>query len=131
MIQEKLKLSELLEGLTITIRPNLNCKGQSTVHRGRLGTKLASVKSITIDCSSVVIRDAGIKKALDGNKTVHAGLIGQQCDFVPVQPWNRRVVYNPHKGQRQFFIVENDGSLTPYNGGGKITSIGWRYYLVG
>ena len=131
MIQEKLKLNELLEGLTITVRPNLNCIGESTIHKGRLGVKLASVETLTFLCTSTVIRDGGLKKAIDGTKTVHAGLIGEVCDFVQVNPWSKRVVYNPHKGQRQFYIVEFDGSLTPYNGGGKVTAIGWKYYLVG
>ena len=131
MIQKNLTLDELLHGLLITIRPNLNKKDISTVHRGRLGTKLTSIKSITINCTSTVIRDGGISKALNGQKTVHAGLIGHYTNFISVQPWSRRVVYNPHKGMRQFYIVEFDGSLTPYDGGGKITAIGWSYYLVG
>ena len=130
MIQEKLKLKEILEGELITVRPNLNKKGQSTLHRGRLGQKIDSVQSITIDCTGVVIRNSGLKKALNGEKTVHAGLLGFHAEYIPVHPWARRIVYNPAKGLQSFFIVELDGSLTPYTGGGKVTCIRWKYYLV-
>ena len=118
----------------ITIRPNLNTGPRydtaplTTVHRGRLGRKLASVAEITIKCVDTVVRPAGQALAQDkSKKTVHAGFIGFEVDTVAVDPAvHPRVEYAPHKGDTCFHI---DGE--PYYGGGIITARGHRYYLVG
>lgn len=111
----------------ITIRPNLNAKGMITIHCGRLGRKLDSVSAISIKCFDTVIRPSGLRLARDhGDKTVHAGLIGELCDlYLPSQPQLQEIVYNPHNGDTFFHI-----NGVKYSGGGVVTMIGWKAYLV-
>lgn len=120
--------------MKITIRPNLHTGPRfdtaplSTVHQGRLGRKLASVATITIQCVDTVVRPAGQALAQDkGEKSVHAGFIGFQVATVEADPAiHPRVQYAPHKGDKCFHI-----NGEPYHGGGLITARGHRYYLVG
>lgn len=113
--------------MIVTIRPNLNKKSESSIHIGRLGKVIGYAESVSIRCTKTVVRPGG--RALAQNKsekTIHAGLIGELLDeIVKVTDQAKRVEYNPHKGDTCFHV---DGK--PYNGGGIITAIGWRYYLV-
>ena len=110
----------------VTIRPNLNTNDQITVHRGRLGKKLDSVHAVSIECSDVVLRASGRDEAfLKHNKTVHAGLIGKITKLVMPKNIDPVVRYNPHVGDDSFTI---DGEL--YVGGGTVTMIGHKAYLV-
>jgi hypothetical protein len=112
--------------MKITIRPNLNTSDEITVHNGRLGKKLNSVKTITINCNDTVVRLSGNNEAyINNNKTVHAGLIGEIIDFISPSETDPRVIYNPHVGDEEFTV--NGYS---YNGGGIITMIGHKAYLV-
>jgi len=113
--------------MIVTIRPNLNKKAESTIHKGRLGKVIGYTGSVSIRCSNTVVRASGQALAQDKNeKTVHAGLIGEILnEIVEVTEQAKKIEYNPHKGDTCFHI---NGS--PYYGGGVITSIGWHYYLV-
>ena len=112
--------------MKITIRPNLNTSDEITVHKGRLGKKLNSVKSITINCNDTVVRLSGNNEAyINNNKTVHAGLIGEIIDFISPKETDPRVRYNPHIGDEEFTV---NGST--YKGGGIITMVGHKAYLV-
>lgn len=120
--------------MKVTIRPNLNTGARfgteplTTVHTGRLGRKVASHATFTIQCTATVVRAAGQALAQDeATKTVHAGLIGFAVDIVPVDvSVHPRVEYAPHKGDKAFHV-----NGQPYHGGGVVTAIGHRYYLVG
>tara|TARA_R110002110_G_scaffold92555_26_gene241558 strand:+ start:153 stop:518 length:366 start_codon:yes stop_codon:yes gene_type:complete len=119
--------------MKVTIRPNLNTgrkfdtTAESTIHAGRLGRKLGSQETVSIICTDTVVRPAGQQSAQeDHNKTVHAGLIGELLDQVIMPlPNSPRVEYNPHRGDT-FFSVNGE----VYVGGGVVTSIGHRSYLV-
>jgi hypothetical protein len=119
--------------MKVTIRPNLNTGSkfntipESTIHAARLGSKLGSVHQITIECVSTVVRPAGQKLAENhGEKTVHAGLIGYIIPTVQPDPkLHPRVNYAPHRGD-EFFTVNG----VKYDGGGIISSIGHKYYLI-
>ena len=111
----------------MTIRPNLNAKGMITIHCGRLGQKIDSVSAVSIKCFDTVIRPSGFRKAFKQNeKTVHAGLIGELCELcLPCQSQLQEIVYNPHNGDTFFHI-----NGVKYSGGGVVTMIGWKAYLV-
>ena len=110
----------------VTIRPNLNTNDQITIHTGCLGKKLDSVHSVSIVCSDIVLRASGRDEAfLKHNKTVHAGLIGKITDLVVPKSTDPVVRYNPHAGDDSFTI---NGEL--YVGGGTVTMIGHKAYLV-
>tara|TARA_Y100000310_G_scaffold309540_1_gene353748 strand:- start:564 stop:1811 length:1248 start_codon:yes stop_codon:yes gene_type:complete len=110
----------------ISIRPNLNSKGEVTIHTGSLGRKLASVKAVTIKCEGVVVRPSGTKKAVAGDKTVHAGFIGRVMPFVIMpKSGDPAVTYNPHKGDKEFKV---NGKT--YEGGGVVTMVGWKAFKV-
>ena len=119
--------------MKVTIRPNLNTgskfntQEESTIHASRLGSKLDSVHQITIKCISTVVRPSGQTKAeKHGEKTVHAGLIGYIIPTIQVDPEvHARVNYAPHRGDT-YFTVEG----VKYEGGGVISSIGHKYYLI-
>ena len=113
--------------MIVTIRPNLNKKSESTIHHGRLGIVFGYAQSVSIRCSKTVVRPSGQALAQDkSEKTVHAGLIGELLnEVVEITEQAKRVEYNPHKGDTCFHI---EGK--PYHGGGVITAIGWKYYLV-
>ena len=122
----------------VTVRPNLHtgkkCKEtgeyltqpESTIHNSRLGTKLDSVYTCTIKCVGVVVQPAGTEKAMKGNKTVHAGVIGFITETIPVNTKiHPRVRYAPHRGDKYFHI-----NGVRYEGGGYVTCLGHEYYLV-
>ena len=110
----------------VTIRPNLNTVDQITIHAGRLGKKLDSVHSVSINCSDIVLRASGRDEAfLKHNKTVHAGLIGKITDLIIPKDTDPVVRYNPHSGDDSFTV---EGDL--YVGGGIVTMIGHKAYLV-
>ena len=110
----------------VTIRPNLNTVDQITIHRGRLGKKLDSVHVVSINCTDIVLRSSGRDEAfLKHNKTVHAGLIGKITDLIIPNSTDPVVRYNPHKGDDSFTV---NGEL--YTGGGVVTMIGHKAYLV-
>jgi hypothetical protein len=111
----------------ISIRPNLNSKGEVTVHKGSLGRKMASVRAVTIRCESVVVRPSGQSLAQKkGDKTVHAGFIGRvNSEVIMPDSSSPAVTYNPHKGDREFKV---NGKV--YEGGGLITMVGWKAYKV-
>ena len=110
----------------VTIRPNLNTADQITIHSGRLGKKLDSVHAISINCSDIVLRASGRDEAfLKHNKTVHAGLIGRITDLVMPKESDPLVRYNPHVGDDKFTV---NGNL--YTGGGIVTMIGHKAYLI-
>ena len=125
-------MKELI-GKKITVRPNLHTgwnlkkKPLTTIHSNRLGKSEYQVFSCSIRCTGTVVRPSGQRKAeLDGDKTVHAGLVGFLIPTVDIDPFfSRRVEYNPHKGDK-FFHINGDC----YDGGGVITAIGHLYYLV-
>ena len=124
----------------VTLRPNLNtgkrCKETgvylttpyTTIHSERLGAKEDSVLTATIRCVDTVVRPSGQQKAeKDGEKTVHAGVIGYLVPTIKADPKiHPRVNYAPHRGDKFFHI---DG--VKYSGGGYITAVGHYYYLVG
>ena len=123
---------------TISIRPNLNTGArfgsapQITIHKGALGEKLDSVERVTIACSGVIVRKGGQRLAeLKGDKTVHAGFKGSLVSFVEPPESALRVVYNPHLGHDRFYVESANGELSEYVGGGLITMIGWKAWLVG
>lgn len=111
----------------VTIRPNLNTYDQCTIHDNRLGSKADSVYTVTIQCIDTVIRKGGQKLAeKHGKKTVHAGLIGYIVPTIKVNTKiHPRVRYAPHKGDK-FFTVHG----VEYKGGGLVTCLGHKYYLV-
>lgn len=110
----------------VTIRPNLNTSDHITIHSGRLGKKLDSVRAVTINCSGIVVRASGRDEAfLKHNKTVHAGLIGKITKLVLPKESDPMVKYNPHNGDDSFSVR---GKL--YTGGGTVTMIGHKAYLV-
>ncbi len=111
----------------ISIRPNLNSKGEVTVHSGSLGGKLASVSMVTIECDSTVVRPSGQSLAQSqGEKTVHAAFIGKVHPTVIIpQKGDEAVTYNPHKGDTEF-----SWKGKPYQGGGLITMVGWKAFRV-
>ena len=113
--------------MNISIRPNLNKKGILTAHDGRLGKKVGHFTVATIRCSATVVRPAGQRKAeKEGEKTVHAALIGEPVKVVFPSPHSPLVEYAPHKGDTTFHI----GGV-PYFGGGIVTMVGHKAYLVG
>jgi len=110
----------------VTIRPNLNTRDQITIHQGRLGKKLDSVHAVSINCLETVLRSSGRNEAfLNHNKTVHAGLIGKLTDLVMPKDTDPLVRYNPHLGDDSFTV---NGEL--YTGGGTVTMIGHKAYLI-
>jgi len=110
----------------VTIRPNLNTTDHITIHNGRLGKKIDSVRAVTINCSDIVLRASGRDEAfLKHNKTVHAGLIGKITNLIMPKESDSLVKYNPHDGDDSFTV---DGKL--YVGGGTVTMIGHKAYLV-
>lgn len=111
----------------ISIRPNLNSRGEVTVHKGSLGRKMASVRAVTIRCESVVVRPSGQSLAQEkGDKTVHAGFIGRvNSEVIMPDSSSPAVTYNPHKGDKEFKV---NGKV--YEGGGLITMVGWKAYKV-
>lgn len=111
----------------ITIRPNLNQKGYTTVHEGRLGKKLASVQYITIKLLDHVIRPSGLNQVREnGEKTVFCGLIGHKFDFVILpNKSSKQVTFNPVKDSS--FQYEGK-DLEP--NGQYITAFQGRYYIV-
>ena len=118
--------------MKVTIRPNLNTGKrfgtieESTVHAGRLGKKLDSCHQVSIRCDSVVLRKSGLALARDkGQKTVHAGLIGERINFREIPEGAPRISYNPHSGDCAFYVR---GSV--YTGGGIVSGVGHRYFLV-
>ena len=107
----------------ISIRPNLNAKGETTIHAGRLGRKLDSVRACTILCSGVVVRNHGRELLVStGEKSVHAALVGELVDLVPTTP-GEPIKYDPARGV--FHLLT--GEL--FTGGGVVTADGWRYFL--
>lgn len=111
----------------ISIRPNLNRRGEITIHKGRLGRKQASVKAVSIKCTDAVVRPSGQNLAQNkSEKTVHAGFIGQVLPEV-IMPTSSStpVTYNPHKGDKEFKV--NGKS---YTGGGVITMVGYKAFKV-
>lgn len=117
----------------VTIRPNLhtgwklNKTPLTTVHSGRLGKSETHVFTCSIKCTDAVVRPSGQRKAEnEGEKTVHAGLIGELIPTVAIDPYfARQVEYAPHKGDK-FFHINGER----YDGGGIITAIGHLFYLV-
>lgn len=66
-----------LHNMDITIRPNLNQKGFTTIHEGRLGRKLDSLEQGIIKFKEEVIYKGTLAKIRAGShKTVCAGLRG-------------------------------------------------------
>ena len=122
-----------LMGKKITVRPNLHTGWKlrkqplTTVHSNRLGKSEYQVFTCSIRCTGTVVRPSGQRSAeCDGDKTVHAGLIGLLIPTVEIDPFfAKRVEYNPHRGDKFFNI---DGER--YDGGGIVTAIGHLYYLV-
>ena len=118
----------------VTLRPNLNTGSkfnttpETTIHTDRLGAKEASVLTATIRCIDTVVRPSGQKKAeIDGEKTVHAGVIGYLVETITADPAiHPRVNYAPHRGDKYFHI-----NGVKYTGGGLVTAVGHHYYLVG
>lgn len=111
----------------ISIRPNLNRRGEITIHKGRLGRKQASVKAVSIKCTDAVVRPSGQGLAQNkGDKTVHAGFIGTVLPEV-IMPTasSTPVTYNPHKGDKEFKV---NGKT--YSGGGVITMVGYKAFKV-
>ena len=118
--------------MKVTLRPNLHTgpkygtKPESTIHSKRLGTKIDSVYTCTIQCTNTVVQPAGTEKAVQGKKTVHAGVIGFITETIPVNTEiHPRVRYAPHRGDKHFHI-----NGVKYTGGGYITCLGHEYYLV-
>lgn len=112
--------------MQVTIRPNLNKNQIITVHKGRLGKVESYRKAVSIRCTNTVIRPAGHARAKAGLKTVYAGLIGELIDeVVPVQPDSIEITYRPHLGDDTFKVNGEE-----YTGGGIVTGVGWRFYLV-
>ena len=111
----------------VSIRPNLNSKGEVTIHTGSLGRKLGSVRAVTIECDSVVVRPSGQAIAQkEGEKTVHAGFIGRlHPEVIMPKSDDPSVTYNPHKGDKEFKL-----NGKPYEGGGLITMVGWKAFKV-
>ena len=115
----------------ISIRPNLNAKGQITVHNGKLGQKWFSIEKVSIYCESTTVRPSGQRKAeVDGEKTVHAGLNGHLRSFCPILDCSLPLTYNPHKGDKSFYIELPNGEREAYTGGGIVTMIGWKAWLI-
>jgi hypothetical protein len=98
-----------------------------TIHTGSLGRKLGSVRAVTIECDSVVVRPSGQNLAQKkGDKTVHAGFIGKlHPKVVMPKSGDAPVTYNPHKGDKEFKV---NGKV--YEGGGLITMVGWKAFKV-
>lgn len=114
----------------VSIRPNLNAKGQVTIHSGVMGRKIDSLTEVTIRCTGVTVRPSGQRKAEEeGDKTVHASLNGDLIPFVPVTDSAIALTYNPHKGDKDFYIDLPTGREI-YNGGGIVTMVGWKAWLI-
>ncbi len=115
----------------VSIRPNLNSKGQVTIHNGKLGLKWFSISQVTINCTSTTVRRSGQKKAEEeGIKTVHASLNGELHHIVLPSSSSLPLTYNPHRGDDAFYIINNDGTKERYTGGGLVTMIGWKAWLI-
>lgn len=111
----------------ISIRPNLNRRGEITIHKGRLGRKQASVKAVSIKCTDAVVRPSGQSLAQKkGDKTVHAGFVGTVLpEVIMPDASSTPVTYNPHKGDKEFKV---NGKT--YSGGGVITMVGYKAFKV-
>lgn len=109
----------------ITIRPNLNQRDLNTVHAGKLGKKLELRHKITIECGGAVVRPSGLKVLRErGEKTVFAGLTGVEIPFILPSPDSPKISFDPRVDDT-FKIKE-----LPYVGGGRVSAVGWAYYLV-
>jgi len=109
----------------VSIRPNLNRVGMVSVHKGRLGRVLFWGASVTIECQGVILWGAGHRRALEGDKTIHAALLGNLIGDRQLTEGAKLIRYNPHLGDIGFSV---DGE--PYSGGGVVVAVGWRFYLI-
>ena len=108
-----------------SIRPNLNKRPETTVHRGTLGTKLDSVLTLSIECIGTVIRESGVKLLTQKKqKTVHAGLLGYRLtEVVDLKATSKKVTYSP---ATKSFLVDGEELVTPCT----ITAIDGVYYVI-
>lgn len=75
-----------LNQLDVTVRPNLNQKGHTTIHKGRLGKKLDSLKEGLIVLEEEIVYKKTLEKIKKGltSKTVCAGLRGTFIEHHPL-----------------------------------------------
>ena len=112
--------------MQVTIRPNLNMKPYTTIHKGKLGLKMDSKLCVSIICNHTVIRNSGLMKVRkQGEKTVFCGLVGELLDYVVIpSPQDKIIKFNP--AYNDSFTVNGE----VYKGGGIVTAYHGRYYLI-
>ena len=111
--------------MKLGIRPNLNKKGQVSIHNGPLGNVLRYEEKITVLVTSSLVRKGAAKRIKDGaSKFPMASLVGEEIGFIQPTPNAKRVQYNP-KTDDDFHIGGE-----PLNFPMKVTFIGWTPYLV-
>ena len=110
--------------MAYTIRPNLNRKGESSLHHNRLGTVTRYEAHGTFKATSYVIQPAGAARLVEtGKRNVHEGFIGTVISTEePNITGLKRIIYKPEL--LGFFVGER--KITK----GLIAFKGWYYYLV-
>ena len=110
--------------MTYTIRPNLNRKGESSLHDSRLGTVTRYETHGLFKATDFVVQPAGAARLVEtGKRNVHAGFIGTVISTdEPNVSELTRILYHPEK--LGFFAGER--KITK----GLIAFKGLRYYLV-